>query len=315
MPTEYPNHPELGDGAPDGTEQRPTVQIQRVDESDVAALHLHYPRQTSPQPVRLCLDLRTGELYCEANAAIGSGTPIDIWHGIVRTWTIPALRPAAANALMDDVATPAQQILDGSRVVWDGRNHCGQLDEAASVAEEEIREACEQVDLQDVVQVWAAADWYAGLGGRDAQRAELGITQQSTDEELQAIVDGEDVDMLDDGLEYLQGLRDTIWTDHVAEVAEAMESAPEGEEIDALIETLDPHLCHTRDGDLHAALPDEWVIGDGAGGGGEGYEIVGWDARRYVYVEWTPGGFTPHDCWVVVRERAPEAAMSAPTRR
>jgi hypothetical protein len=188
-----------------------TVQIRRVDENDVAALYHRYPSQSQPQPVRLCLNLLTGDLYCEINGEIGNGVPIAIWDGRIRTWGIPQLRAAAANALMQAVAADAQRLLAGSEVDRDGNGGWRvTLDEAAQAAEWEIGSACEASfgEHDSLLQVWDASDWYSGLGDRSRQRQELGISSTTTDTELQAIVDNEEVDVLAGGLEYLQDLRD-----------------------------------------------------------------------------------------------------------
>lgn len=171
-------------------------------------LYCKYQGQTRPQPCHIQLDLESGELSAGYNPEIGNAVPMGVFHGIVRRWAIPALKADVVNDLLGRLAPDLQALLDdeSTKVYWDGSNRRGRCDD------EHIWEMLDRREWypEDQVQVWDAGDWYGGLGGPEAQREQLGITSATTDEELQAIVDGEDVDVLEGGLEYLQGLRDEI---------------------------------------------------------------------------------------------------------
>lgn len=85
------------------------------------------------------------------------------------------------------------------------------------------------------------------------------------------------------------------WAEHCADVSAAVKTRG----LRGLSDTLDAHACHTRP---VPELPTDWAIGDnGDGGGGEGYEIVGWDHTHIAVVTWTPDGITPHTCDVELR--------------
>lgn len=180
------------------------------------ALHHQYPGQSQPQGAYVELDCETGALSADWNGEIGNAVPARVWHGHTRRWTIPALKARAANALLDEIEPLAQRVCDGYSSEWDGSNHVARFDDDAAAALEEIHALCDGADSEDAVSVWDAADWYAGIGSRDTQRAALGITGATTDEELAAIVAREEADAEAscdaDGVEgiadYLERLRD-----------------------------------------------------------------------------------------------------------
>lgn len=105
---------------------------------------------------------------------------------------------------------------------------------------------------------------------------------------------------LEDAIE--QAIEDepsVTWESHIKAVSDAVAT----DDLDGLIATLDPHLCHTRP-EGYESLPDDWCDTDeGLGDGGECYEVVAWDETRIVYVITTPEGFRPHDCYLRVRDR------------
>ncbi|HLT09229.1 MAG TPA: hypothetical protein VK028_00290, partial [Micromonosporaceae bacterium] len=94
-----------------------TVSIRPVAEPD--ALYCRYAGNYEPQPVYINLDLTDGALYADYRAT--DGTPMRVWLGQVRTWSIPPLVADAANKLMQDIAPLAQRILDGSDIEVDPR--------------------------------------------------------------------------------------------------------------------------------------------------------------------------------------------------
>src|SRR5690606_10878118 len=127
-------------------------------------------------------------LYADYRAT--DGTPMRVWLGQVRTWSIPPLVADAANKLMQDIAPLAQRILDGSSIELDaltGR-HIGVLNDDAAAAGEEIRVLirrwCEDPGTATVEEI-RAADWYAACD--DDPCDELGLTAETTDDELPAI--------------------------------------------------------------------------------------------------------------------------------
>src|SRR5690606_13306206 len=112
-----------------------TVKIRPVVEP--TALYCRYGNNYEPQPVYVALDLEDGALYADYQAG---GTPMRVWLGQVRTWSIPPLVADAANALLREIAPLAQRILDGSSIEVTPRtgNRIGVLSDDAAVAEREI---------------------------------------------------------------------------------------------------------------------------------------------------------------------------------
>jgi len=181
-----------------------SVTVEHVD--DPLALYCHYQGQSGPQSCFVRFDLRDGRLWAGHNPEIGPGTPFPVLHGLIREWRIPALKADAANRLLDSLVPACQALLDNpdTRVYWDGSNWRGEADD------DDIRYGVFYRDWYDEqrVQVRDAGDWYGTIGSEGAIREALGITADTTDEEIREIVASEDVDILEGGEEYLQRLRD-----------------------------------------------------------------------------------------------------------
>lgn len=179
-----------------------------------ADLHQQYRGQTSPQPCHVQLACDTGTLTASYDGIIGSGVPSHVWHARTLRWSIPCLTADAANALLSEVLPIAERIVAGYELVWDGNNHVGEYDEDAEAAREEMAALLDgrQFGESEVIEVWDAGDWYGSIGGHDAQRESLGITAETTDEEIDAIEAREDAAAearVIEGLRrYLDGLRD-----------------------------------------------------------------------------------------------------------
>ena len=141
-------------------------------------LYRRYRGETSQQPVYVSLDCETGELSAAASSIIGSGAPMDVFNGIVRRWRIPALTENAANALLAEIAPLAERVVAGFERVFDGSSHVGKYDDDAIDAIGEILDLCDRDWSDQTIEAWDAADWFGGVGGRDAQRASLGITAE-----------------------------------------------------------------------------------------------------------------------------------------
>ncbi|MEW1912529.1 hypothetical protein AB0442_29520 [Kitasatospora sp. NPDC085895] len=150
-----------------------------------AELHRRYHGQSQAQPVYVELGLGDGVLLASYDAEVGGGRPAEVHHGIDWRWTIPILQAEAANELLDELAPLAQQVLDGSEVVWDGHNRVGRiLTDEAQAAFDAIGERCAALTDEDegVLPVWDMDS----IG--DAWTAdEAGITAETTDAELEEI--------------------------------------------------------------------------------------------------------------------------------
>lgn len=208
------------------------IMIHVAHVSPATALHHRYPGQTSAQPCHVELDCQDGELTADYNVEIGNAVPLVVWHGHVRRYSIPCLSADAANEVLDEIAPFAQRVLNGYSSRWDGNNHVADLDADAIDAEEQIRAiivAIEDTDLS----VWQAEDWFATVGGRDAQRAELGISAETTDEQITALAEREEALASADEIEgvqaYLISLRDEVRTRVQSDRVVDMKAARKGD--------------------------------------------------------------------------------------
>ncbi|WBB94157.1 hypothetical protein [Verrucosispora sp. WMMC514] len=214
-----------------------TVMIEKLTEP--TALYCRYPGEYKTQPCHIQLDLENGRLYCGYASAIGGAIPEHVYAGRTRTWSIPALTADSANALMDKIAPLAQQVLDGSIIEWDGNNHVGSLNAAAHAAADEIETIADgwaEMDGSDIVDEIDAADWYAQ---GDDPADELGLTADTTDDQLDAIEQAAEADIIStaDKTVVVAGLRAWLETRREelrAEVREVLEQV--AEQIDTLIE-------------------------------------------------------------------------------
>src|SRR5690606_3180787 len=113
-----------------------TVKIRPVTEP--AALYRRYEGSHRPQSAYVALDLTNGALYADYWGT--NGTPMGVWLGQVRTWSIPPLVADAANELLREIAPLAQRILDGATIETGSRTGApvGVLNDDAMAAEREI---------------------------------------------------------------------------------------------------------------------------------------------------------------------------------
>jgi hypothetical protein len=128
-----------------------------------------YPNQTEPQGAYISLDLSTGAMWYATNPEIGDAVPVDVWHGLVRRYHLPAqISTASTNALMQEVAHHAQTVLDHAEVVWDGSNNVvkdsckgeWECDCPMVAAERAIEAAINTLHEDDYIMWYEAADWY-----------------------------------------------------------------------------------------------------------------------------------------------------------
>lgn len=155
-----------------------------------APLYERYGGQIHPQPAYF--ELRPEERVAEFdwNANVGGGTSMDAWHGLVRRYRVPAtLSREGCENLAETLQPLLQRVVDGFEEVWNGSNHVGRLTQDASHAEYEIESVIDRLNQTDGdhVQVWDAAEWLAGQGSGEEAARDLGVTADSTDEEIAAL--------------------------------------------------------------------------------------------------------------------------------
>ncbi|MEV4767815.1 hypothetical protein [Micromonospora humida] len=163
--------------------------------TEAAALFRHYDGEAYPQPCYVHLDLEDGQVHCDYTASIGGAVPIAIHDRRTLTWQIPPLTADSANRLMAEIAPLAQRVLDGASIEFNGSSHIGTLDDDAQDASDEIETiASSWADDNgtDVVSAVDAYDWYSE---GDDPADELGLTADTTDEQLAAIEKAAEADI------------------------------------------------------------------------------------------------------------------------
>lgn len=176
-------------------------------------LYHRYPREMSPQRALVTLRCETGALSAAYDPEIGPGVPEHVATRRVLRWVIPALTADAANKLLDQIRPLAETIVAGYSREWDGHNHVGRYTDEADAAIEAVEALIlKETPDAETLEVWDAADWFGALGRHAAQRRELGITAQTTDEELAEIVEREETNaegrLIENLARHLTKLRD-----------------------------------------------------------------------------------------------------------
>ncbi|MBT8453006.1 MAG: hypothetical protein KJO40_13640 [Deltaproteobacteria bacterium] len=189
--------------------------------SDNAYLHHHYPGQIEPQPCYIELDCDDGSLCADWDGEIGNATPVSVWHRRTLRFDIPALKGHKANELLADIEPLAERVVAGYESDWDGNNWVGTYSDDAEDAIGDIQSLIASYYLHDpdwALMVWDAGDYMDGVGDLEAQAAELGVTADSTDDQLATIgeklqeegrING-DADLISNTDEYLEELRDHL---------------------------------------------------------------------------------------------------------
>ena len=173
------------------------IKIETVDSP--AELFNRYPNQDRPQDCFIELDLSSGRMSADSNPEIGNAVPMDVWHGLVRRYSLPGpILGDVANTLMADIASPAQSVLDHAWPEWDGNNNVVRTHERncadewscdcpVAVAERAIEAAINDVGRDDlrwlVCPSWCwAEDWYTYGADEYVARVQA-LVRAGTDED------------------------------------------------------------------------------------------------------------------------------------
>lgn len=174
-------------------QQTKATETSTITIAPVGDLYLRFAGQTSPQPCYVELDCEGETLCAEVNGSIGPGTPFSVWHGRSIRWAIPALTESAAEGLLLDLIPLADRICAGYSCEWDGSNNVGRYSEDARDAAEAIRDLCDREWGEgEVLSVWHAQDWYGPCGTGAQIARQVGLTAETTDAELDSIVESEE---------------------------------------------------------------------------------------------------------------------------
>jgi hypothetical protein len=138
----------------------------------------------------------------------GQGTSSRIWHGEVCTIGLPDCADGddvTATLRRDDVQALIARVFEGSDVERDNSyNWVGSLTADAESALDELSSILSNVDTVDC---WLAGDWLAQTSDK-----ELGITADTTDEEIEAIAADLEIAAKSDSIFLLDSTdRDLTW--------------------------------------------------------------------------------------------------------
>ena len=178
---------------------------------------------TGPEATKaiyLQLDTRDGEIGLGTRSHAENAVPINVYHGIVRRYYLP--QNVDAKRLTDDINSGVfddlfRRIVDGSEVVWDGQNHVCRMTDDAYAADQELSERLMDYPYTHEG-VISARDWL-----REAyETGDLGLTAETTDEELEALAERLDAEAREEGIKLLHTL-ETLeeWRDELREREDA----------------------------------------------------------------------------------------------
>ena len=165
------------------------VRVEHIKSDKLHPLNCQYGPQIL-QESYLELDVITGKLSASCSGE-GNSVPEPVWIGLRRQYEINhSLTRGEINNLMDHIAPIAQRVLDGITV--------GDYSESISMtedvdnAESDIRHECEDaLEYSNAVQlgegVWDADVYY----NITTDYEEMGLTSETTDEQLKQIIEDE----------------------------------------------------------------------------------------------------------------------------
>jgi len=135
----------------------------------------------------LYFDPSDGRLWTTTlNTFERSGIPMEVYHGVILRWPLPnstngeRLTQAINDGEFDDLF---DRIRAGYTCDWDGSNWVGTLNRDAENAYLEIESLLERF-VDYTLGVWWADEWL-----EDVPDDELGITAETTDEELEKLAE------------------------------------------------------------------------------------------------------------------------------
>jgi len=156
----------------------------------------------------LWLSLESGAAGVSMDSyAPGTGTPEDEWHGRTITAGLASddgipLESALREYLHGDGMPLLNRVFAGGSISWNGNNRVGSLN---GDADDALAELVSEIDAlpRCPLAIWACADWF-----EPNSDSELGITSDTTDDEIAALAVQYELDALND---------DTILADDIAD--------------------------------------------------------------------------------------------------
>ena len=123
--------------------------------SSTAPLFCHYDGQSQPQPAKVYLDPRSGDVWADYSGEIGNAVSCDEWNHLITTFPVePNVDGEALSEYLQssEFKGLAQIIIAGFEEI-DGK---GCYDFEADNAIDEICTACNNIDI---VNIWYAPEW------------------------------------------------------------------------------------------------------------------------------------------------------------
>lgn len=162
-------------------------------ETVTAPLFERYEGQLKPQPAFLELDPQNGSVRFGTDLEVGNGVPMDVWHHRVLRWDVPPnLTGRGCAEVYGEMSPLLEQVASGHSIEWDGHNMVGRMTEAAREASEGIEDRLRGAhESFECAEVWDAGEWIWVGQTLTSLGEHLGITPDTTDQEIAAIAETE----------------------------------------------------------------------------------------------------------------------------
>jgi len=146
-------------------------------------------------------DLRDGDLSFGTQPDFENGHPFDIHHGLVVRFALPQRRLYDSDEILEwfreEFGGDLESIRGGWTVGWDGSNTIGEY--SSEEAEEHASDVLFSIELriEDAArndylpskEIWDAADYWLTAFTYEGAADDMGITENTTDAELEEIVE------------------------------------------------------------------------------------------------------------------------------
>ena len=169
-----------------------SLKIIPLKSDELHPLYCRYDGQQNPQNAFVQLDTREGTLSADYTGEI-DGIPFGEYYGYLRRYDVSQhLNAEEIQKLLRYLAPIAQRVLDGVTEHTDqNMNPDIRLSEAAEKAEEEIEKECEMWTEYSVATSYDQGVWPADHYYNSISHAEIGLTPQTTDAQLDKIIEEE----------------------------------------------------------------------------------------------------------------------------
>lgn len=155
-----------------------TIHTDNLRRGELAPLYRRFSGQYQPQPAYVSLD-EDGNVHADYCGIIGSGQPMDVWHGRTRRWGVnPEVNGDRLADLLESgkVRALLERVHAGHSVEWDGSNYVGRLTDDARGASDDLgRIFVDETRTVDGGGVWRAGDWIDPASAEDLLKQGEGL--------------------------------------------------------------------------------------------------------------------------------------------